>query len=155
MDRFTARRKLLRGSLAAPVVLTTASPAVLAQTSFLACITRGGNEGATPFADEQCGGNVYRIEVDVFQFVPTAGGDPYGNGKLFALREGTTDRYDATDGSEQDIPVPKDHEPKKVGTSWKLVYFNENGEEVGYGFVSNNGTPVSCSCWTSFNFKPL
>jgi hypothetical protein len=211
MDRFTARRKLLRGSLAAPVVLTTASPAVLAQTSFLACITRGGNEGATGFAAEQCGGNVYRVEVDVFSFVPvpqpgstggvggtqTPGGsqppglggnlppglggsqppgqvggpgasgqggvglqstDPYA-GKLFAFQRdrngNSTGLYDSTDGHFKGIKLPEGYQAKPSGKSWQLVYFNQHGEEVGYGFVSNSGTPVSCSCWTSFNFKQL
>jgi len=154
MDRFTVRRKLLRGSLAAPVVLTTASPAVLAQTSFLACITRGGNEGATPFADEQCGGNVYRIEVKVFQFVKD--GQP-SDDKLYVPSDTTSGLYDSTDGLNRGVAVPAGFTPTEAGTRWKLVYFDENGREVGYGFVenANGGTPVSCSCWTSFNFKPL
>jgi hypothetical protein len=160
MDRFTARRKLLRGSLSAPVVLTVASPSALAQTSFLACITRGGVQTASAFDASKCGGNAYRKEVDLYVFQPNVlptppATDPYA-GKLFARRENTANSYDSTDGAFLDISPPTGYTVQSAGSkSWKLVYFNDQGQEVGYGFVSNSGTPVSCSCWTSFNFKPV
>ena len=48
MDRFTARRRLLRGSLSAPLVLTVAaSPAALAaRGSWEACLLRAGQDPA-------------------------------------------------------------------------------------------------------------
>lgn len=104
MDRFTGRRKLLRGSLSAPVVLTVASPGALAQTSFTACIARGA--GATP--------------------------DPY---------------VTQDDGFVRRLVSAGENAGK-----YELVYFNENGEPVGYGAVKpTNGEPVTDSCWGSFN----
>lgn len=74
MDRFTARRRLLRGSLSAPLVLTVASPAALAQanTSFAACLARADGIEGEVYVGPDSMDNLVRQEVKVYKFVAKA-----------------------------------------------------------------------------------
>jgi len=145
------RRKLLRGSLAAPVVLTVASPSALARTSFLACIERGANAPRpNPFTTS--GDSMYRRSVPAYSFKLI--GD--ASNKYSYFYNASTRMYyrldicDLTGVSELQIAGQK----TALGSRWGLVYFNNNGDEVGFGICPNGGYAVSASCWSSFkDFK--
>jgi hypothetical protein len=151
MDRFTGRRKLIRGSLSAPLVLTVASPAALARQSFEACLYRASQQSPenlpvfTPNKDgwvrmqlsfvkaklEVHGRDVeerFVIKKDGLYYKVT---DPCGLGY-------STDQF-------------KKNSIKADGKEWALVYVNESGAIVHVGPCAPQGAfPVTGSCWASF-----
>jgi hypothetical protein len=161
MDRFSARRKLLRGSLSAPLVLTVASPSALARSSFLACITRGDNpEGEGPYAPSPKADNLYREKGSFWTICPPPAaaqiqGLPEATCDTLYIRRGTTifRRVDYQGGAFVLPPKTPDGGDWVVTevTRWELVYFDpDSGVRTGSGYFPNNGSAVSHSCWASF-----
>jgi hypothetical protein len=146
MDQFTTRRKLLRGSLSAPLVLTVASPAALANSSFIACIDR--NEGLDTTRYKTAADNVFRVPVDVYKIEPVGSG--WTTETRFELRGGRYYRIDQLDTTG--ITLPTTSTASGDGKRYKIVWFNKDGQEVGSGWLNPyNGEAVSISCMASFN----
>jgi len=147
MDRFAVRRRLLQGSLSAPLVLTVASASAQSRTTFLACIGRDGVVGDA-YVDVEDG--LYRVPVPTYRFVSSSG-DPIPGpfveegGSYFLL------------STLAEFPVPLGYSPEALpgGSAWQLVYFDGDGNPVEYGFNNtNSGTAVTRSCHTSFVVRP-
>jgi hypothetical protein len=167
MDRFAARRKLLRGSLSAPLVLTVASPAALAQQSFEACLhraTTAGNAGVPP------------RNVDVF--LPSAQHDPWlrAKVKLYQGRLNGGNRVQQSNNVNDPIfyeivgkegrfypkattcpspgfggYLPQGQGPTNLNTQEQaLVFVRNDGTIVGFGNCPNGGYAVTTSCYASF-----
>lgn len=164
MDHLSARRKLLRGSLSAPLVLTVASPSALARSSFLACITRGDNpQGVGPFAPDQKADNLYREPIQVWTICPTPPqpdplppGPPDCNDILYRRRGATFlfTRLDVAIPTPFILPDPINYTITET-TRWQLVYFDpDSGTRTGAGYHPNGGSAVSKSCYASFITMP-
>jgi hypothetical protein len=161
MDRFTARRKLLRGSLSAPLVLTVASPAALARQSFDACLHRASSEKAQIGYDA---GEVPPFLINAHdtwlrQQIPLYSGrlqkevnegdkDYYKKGDLFYKVNSETCPavgYVADDFQGNKAPDRASYDGRA------LVFVNDRGDVVGWGPCPGTGQfPVSGSCWASF-----
>jgi hypothetical protein len=145
------RRKLLRGSLAAPLVLTVASPSALAATSFQACIARVADQPQPTNAFVDVGTTPdgwYRTEVSIYSGKLKSTGMPgqyYENGgSYFPVDSCYPAGYVASDFTGPSGPT---YVKKQLG----LVYVNTSGSVVGFGPCKpSDGYAVSTSCWTSF-----
>ena len=143
------RRKILRGSLSAPLVLTVASPSVLGQavTSFQECIARAATQPQPSIAFADGPDGWFRVPVEIYTGnVPQS--NPTGNqqyfkfeGKFYQVAPGTcpAPAYDSINGQSS-----------LIATKYALVSVNTNGDIVGRGTCKNGGFAVSTSCWTSF-----
>ena len=150
MDRFSTRRKLLRGSLSAPLVLTVASPSVLANSSFIACTDR--NDGlVTTQKYTTTADSVFRVEVDVYQLEARAGDTWTPDTRFERKWNGFAYRYYRIDVADAE-GIYRDGRTKTAdGKRHKIVWFNKDGNEVGSGWLNpHSGEAVSCSCWASF-----
>jgi len=87
MDRFTARRRLLRGSLSAPLVLTVASSpaAAAARGSWEACLLRAGRDPAQaePFIPGDAHDTWLRLRVPLYKGKLKP---PEGEGKALSVQ---------------------------------------------------------------------
>ena len=146
-----ARRKLLKGSLSAPLVLTVASPSALAATSFQACIARVADQPqpSTSLRLVSAPDQWLRVEVSLYE------GRLTGGGGLQTYYKAPDNLFYRIDGSNCAAPTqlssftglgPTDLQQKR----WALVYIDANGTTVGYGMCPNSGYAVTASCWTSF-----
>ncbi len=150
MDRFTGRRKLIRGSLSAPLVLTVASPGALARTSFGACLTRTQvPDNLALFAEQQDG--FLRTAVQVYSGKLKGQEASQGKQLFYKVSDSyykladCSEAYTATDFTGRDSP-------KADGVRYALVYVDEHGRIVQWGGACppSNGSPVTVSCWASF-----
>jgi hypothetical protein len=143
--RSQGRRKLLRGSLSAPLVLTVASPTALARTSFTACLNNSTQQPApwNVFANEpdrwfRLTTKVYRLKVN---------GKSLDGVYYFDWRK---NRYfnatvNDTVGIFKDWGVREEY----AGMRYPLGYVDENGKVLGFGWQSNGGRYTMKSCYTS------
>ena len=151
MENPPVRRKLLRGSLAAPLVLTVASPSALARTSFMDCIARVANvpQPSMSIAFVSSPDGWYRTEVSIYE------GKLRGGAGVVQLFYETAGRYYPVDACNQTGYSALDF-TGSAGPSYKykrlgLVYVNTSGNIVGFGPCKpSDGYAVSTSCWTSF-----
>ena len=151
-----ARRKLLRGSLAAPLVLTVASPSVLAASSFQACIARVADQPqpGTSLMITDLQDTWLRTPVSIYSGMLRAGGGVTARyyksptDQLFYREDGTSacTGFDATAFTGTGGPTPLNI------TRYALVYIDTTGTPVGLGTCKPaTGYAVSASCWTSFS----
>jgi len=155
MDRFAARRKILRGSLSAPLVLTVASPAALARQSFEACLYRASQQSpadAPAFIEVTAHDTWLRKRVPVYEGKLKAASKKelfYKNadGAFYKVNADacSSGPYAATKDVFSQLPEPTG------GAALALVHVNSKGDVVGWGTCVGSGEfPVSTSCWASF-----
>jgi hypothetical protein len=148
MDKFTARRKILRGSLSAPVVLTVASPASLAAASTTCLINTNQNAPPPFFQPASTDDGYLRKTVEVCEVKSSNG---WQDGLFY---EGQDDNwYSVTTGQ----PLSGTFEKKKHCVNREvLVYVDAQGQETGYGWPStaNGGSFTSIGCWNSLLITP-
>ena len=161
MDRLTARRKLLRGTLSAPLVLTVASPAALARQSFEACLSRAKLSEEDPAVFKAAAANDKWLRKRVALFSGKLSDDPGGkslplfkDGDRYFLKEPQTcSSYSFTGypaGSFKSAPAPVKERGEQV-YELALVYVDVDGNIVNCGPCPNvNAFPVTTSCWASF-----
>jgi hypothetical protein len=150
MDKFTVRRKIIRGSLSAPVILTVASPASLAAASTTCLVNTNQAETARPplFQPETTDDGYLRRTIDVCQFKDSNGNviDDYfyvdKNGFWRSMSSGNSFAASGT---------PTCSEKREV-----LVYVDAQGQETWYGWPSSTagGSFTSIGCWHSLLIRP-
>jgi len=144
MDKLTVRRKLLRGSLSAPVVLTVSSASAQTVTSFGQCIAANSNNQPTTkyvAAPDQW----YRSAISVY---------PIKNGTTlvgYYFLDGGTYRNTSNPSSTLTPPLPNGYTVGPAQPWWQLVWFNSSGQAVGAGWQNpQNGLAATLSCQLSF-----
>jgi hypothetical protein len=153
MEQTPLRRKLLQGSLAAPLVLTVASPSALAATSFGACIARIADQ-PQPGPDR-----IWSIEPDdMFRRQETiyAGTLNLPGPKVEKNFYMIADRYFPVDACHTAGYAAGDFlksgKPTAKYKRWALVYVYEDGAAANFGPCKPaNSYAVTTSCWASFN----
>ena len=159
MDRFAARRKILRGSLSAPLVLTVASPAAaaLARQSFEACLARAEKADTEPtvFIGETAHDTWLRKNVKIYIGVLTAGRvkqkTNQETGSYFYVLPGQPNEYYAVEACGGPYPpFSNGNGPDFVENKLALVFVDASGHIVGVGACPKGGFPVTTSCWASF-----
>lgn len=153
MDNFTARRKLLKGTLSAPVVLTVASPAALAQTTFTSCLVNGAPPPSEYIASTASAEDTYyRVAKNVFTL---SGRQPFGNELAYEFLD---NYYKASDGvllgakSTNGVSI----KPNTTVSRQFIAYVDNTGALKGWGYpsTSGGGTLAMKSCYNSLLIQP-
>ena len=152
----TPRRKLIKTSLTAPLVLTAGKAGAVARTSFTACLTRNINE-RPPWVAVAQPDEALRVSRDVFEVQRVSGG----------RREALTGRYvvgwdnesvfrlEAEGMAPRLTPVPgmharsTDYEMRQVGKVELLAYLDDQGTVVGMAPQANGGRWATRACYES------
>ena len=148
MDKFTARRKIIRGSLSAPVILTVASPASLAAASTTCLINTNQTNPPTLFQPATTDDGYLRKTIEVCKVKSS---DGWAEGFFYQDKNGNW--YSVDTG----LPLSGTFEKKKHCESKEvLVYVDSQGVETGYGWPStaNGGSFTSIGCWNSLLIRP-
>jgi hypothetical protein len=141
----SSRRKILQGSLVAPLVLTVSSASAQAVTSFTKCVANGqANQPSTSINIVQSQDQWFRCPVTVYPIYK--GGSTsnfYGN----YYRDSGIYK-NVTNGQPLDLTS---YTPG-TGTTWyRLVYFGTDGSPKGAGWEKQTGgLAVTKSCGGSF-----
>lgn len=141
------RRKIVTGSLAAPVVLTVSSPAAATMTTFGKCLANQANQPQPTFFGSE--DTWLRTRVDLVQL-------RHGNNGAFA------DGFFYKDPNAGYVNVANLQGPgtgdwTEVATSekrWALVWVDsQNGSQFGTIQIQrpSNYTATTCSCYASIN----
>jgi len=157
----SGRRSFVKGSVAAPLVLTVGPAAARAQSSTLMCLARDEQraKSGTPKPAAMIAVDAddwLRIQVDLFALNIWQGQELKAvDGKHFLGVDKTT--YWRLDESVFGRPsaAPTAYNTsnctaRKLGERrFGLVYVDQRGGRTGYAFEKNGGNPVTASCWTS------
>jgi len=152
MDKLTARRNLLKGTLSAPIVLTVSSASAQTVTSFGKCIANNGNSQPTATYVSNTDG-WYRIAVTVYGIYkgnPTSGmlqGYFFkdGSGLYHSVTPTSYALWNGTGIVAAPYQVDGGH------PWWQLVWYDSNGQPVGTGWQNpNSGLAATLSCQLSF-----
>ena len=162
-----ARRKLLKGSLAAPLLLTVQPASANARTSTaLVCARRDelrAEQWPRPGELTQADADDWlRIKVDICELYRP--NDPRGferiEGKYFLGADSThywrleESGPGALRASRTDLTVHRVVANKTGEVRNGLVYIDPDGSPTGYAWERNGGRPISQSCWHSFRAQP-
>jgi len=160
MDRFAVRRKILRGSLSAPLVLTVVSPSALARQSFEACLYRAkeSTESARAFIAANSHDTWLRKRVALYsaKLTDDSTGKPilfFKEGDRYYLKDpGGCTRYNLSGYSEGELFALKaEKDQNRQVYELALVYVDLEGNVVNCGPCPKSGAfPVTTSCWASF-----
>jgi hypothetical protein len=156
MDKMSIRRKLLRGSLSAPVVLTVSSPSTAAAASFAQCV-KGSSFKQTYafFTQDQMVDNWYRKSVQVSKLI-----DPLGQDQgFFFLDQGlnvyvsvTNPTYKLTFGTF----LAPGWQITEQSQRWALLWFDQKDASM-YPKITVQQPwqywPATYSCYGSFVVK--
>jgi hypothetical protein len=153
------RRKLLKGSLAAPVVLTVRPASATAVTSATACYkrceekaqdTRPPKMSHTMHSDEWM-----RVELDECRLSPSIGKNFYDGKYFLGFDKHTYWRLDSRDPYYAPAQ-PSSHTKgscyaEKTGRKmYAIAYCDRDGEIKGYAWENKwHHSPVTWSCYTS------
>jgi hypothetical protein len=153
------RRRLIKGSLAAPVVLTVRPASATAITSATACFNRcetiAKERRPAKFTHAKHGDEWMRVECDLYRLSPAVGKDFYPGKYFLGFDKHTYWRVDDRNPYYGN-PEPSKHTrgscyAENTGQKmYGIAYVDRTGNIQG--FVSENkhhGTPVTWSCYTS------
>jgi hypothetical protein len=153
------RRRLLKGSLAAPVVLTVRPASAQAITSAAACLNRSEaaarNDPPDRFASSAQADEWMRVEIELCRLAPEHG-KPFHGGKYF-LGFDKHNYWRLDDHRPQHAPATRthhtrgsSHEEKTGERLYALAYIDRDGQVVGYAWdQSLQGAPVLQACYSS------
>ena len=149
MDKFTVRRKILRGSLSAPVILTVASPASLAAASTTCLANTPQTPVPVALQPAETDDGYLRKTIDVYR-VKTANGGLTDKHHYLA-KDGFWYSVDGGVKFEGIVDKELNKETREV-----LVYVDSHGRETGYGWptTAGGGSFTSMGCWNSLLIKP-
>ena len=153
------RRRLLKGSLAAPVVLTVRPASATAQTSAAACFRRC-DARAKDYPPSKFSGGAHsdewmRVKVDVCRLAPSVGKPHYGGKYFLGFDQHTYWRLDDNDpynkpAKSSNYTKGSCYEEKTGQHMYGVAYIDKQGSVVGFAWDNKyQGTPVTMSCYTS------
>lgn len=155
------RRRLLKGSISAPLVLTVTPALGIARTTFMACFNKGiANPAGTvaPLADIPPD-EWLRIDLDIVEVrLPNAKGDlVLQPGRYFVGADRTTmfRLADVRPDSAPATPIQAFNgftpgmQTRVVERRRALAYVDRNGDIVGYAWQPSGGTHITASCYAS------
>jgi len=148
MDKLTVRRKLLRGSLSAPVVLTVSSASAQTVTSFGQCIAR--NAGQQPSAFLVPASDAWYRVKNVIVYTISRNGTPLSG---YYFIDGLFYRSTSSPGTIYlNNPLPLGYSATAAPEPWwQLVWFDSSGNQVTGGWQNpQNGLAATLSCQLSF-----
>lgn len=168
-DQPSARRKLIKGALAAPAIFAVRPASAQAVGSVTACLLRDAQKAALPpqpgallaaDADDWVRMRLELYELQVFQgnalktlpgryFV---GADRSTYWQIADARAGMMGARAApmfVTASQSQFTVGSVAARATGEARYALVFYDSNGVETGFAFERNGGNPLTFSCFTS------
>lgn len=156
------RRRVLAGSLAAPLVLTVSSAVGRSRTTFTACLDNARLQplpGQIMAAGLNSPDEWLRVQVNIYEigFFDKHGQLKLEPGNYFIGPDKITlhKLNDLDAGRNAAVPIKRfnAHSPglhKRItGKRFALAYANRDGEIVGFGWEKNGGAHCKKSCFAS------
>lgn len=151
MDTNAVRRKIVKGSLAAPVVLTVSSASASAATSFGRCLRNAANAQPAFFADEKRLDNWLRKQVEIVEL------SKHQRAEGWFYLDPVRNRYVSVRAPHEALPfgarLPDGWNQTGRAKRWALVYF-EGKSAKSYRHITlqrpNGYMPATVSCYSSF-----
>jgi hypothetical protein len=161
-SKLALRRRLVQGSLSAPLVMTVTAAAGAGRTSFTACLD---NARTTPrphrvLARHHHGADDWlRVQVEVYEVsLPTGdGGMVKQSGKYFIGPDKVT-MFQLAEHQSESIPAKPVHKfnahtlgvnRQLVEKRYALAFADKQGKIIGFGWQDNGGIHCKKSCFSS------
>jgi len=156
------RRQLLKGSLAAPLVLTARPASAWALSSATACKIRDADRGSQypkplkmrHYSDDEW----LRVDCDLHEIkVYKKGSWHKVDGKFFLGTDKNSfwrlkDGYGGELNAEKTSYTKSNCWAKKTGErKYGLCYVDDNAHLVGYAWETHGGKCITRSCWSTFS----
>ena len=155
------RRKLLTGSLSAPLVFTVAPALGAAQTTFMACVRRGDAlpVGTVAPLAQLPADEWLRVDLDILEVrLPNAKGElvaqpgryfvGFDRNTMFRLADMRPESTPATPvGSFNASTLGL--QKRVIERRRALAYVDHDGEVVGYAWQPSGGAHITASCYAS------
>lgn len=157
----TNRRKLLKGSAAAPLILTVRPAAATARTSLAVCIERDATRrrpdqilASNSHADEWMRAKVDILELTVWDSDKKKWVELEDRRFFLGFDKTTYWQLDRHDPYRAPASPSRYHKgtsvrEEKKGERHALVYVNNEGRVVGTAWEKRGGTHCTQSCWAS------
>jgi hypothetical protein len=155
------RRKLLKGTLSAPVVMTVSPVLGAARTTFMACVDNAAAKPVSSVAPvaAMSPDEWLRVDLDILQVtLPDAKGQPavqpgrffVGPDKvsMYRLAEIRPESSPATPVREFNLGTPG-MQTRTVEKRRALAYVDRQGNVVGYAWQPRGGAHITASCYAS------
>lgn len=155
------RRKLLKGTLSAPVVMTVSPVLGAARTTFMACVDNAAVRPVSSVAPIAAASpdEWLRIDLDILQVtLPDGKGQPVvqagrffvGPDKvsMYRLAEIRPEASPATPVREFNVGTPG-MQTRMVEKRRALAYVDREGNIVGYAWQPRGGSHITASCYAS------
>lgn len=155
------RRKLLKGTLSAPLVMTVTPVLGAARTTFMACVDRSAakpvgsiapNPGA--YADEWL-----RVDLDIFEVsLPNGKGEQVVQAGRYFIGPDKVSMYRLADVRPESVPATLVQQfnvstaglqRRPVDRRMALAYVDRDGRVVGYAWQPRGGSQITASCYAS------
>jgi hypothetical protein len=153
------RRRLLKGSLAAPVVLTVRPASATAITSATACLKRceaKAHETRPPkMSPELHSDNWMRVELHLYKLAPSMKEKPYKGSFFLGHDKHTFWRLDERDPYVAPAEMTNHtkgscHYEQTGKRMYAIAYVDEKGTIQGYAWENKwHASPATWSCYTS------
>jgi hypothetical protein len=155
-----ARRSLLKGALAAPVILTVCPAPALARATGLACMVRDAQKAEIPPTPAPMvssdSDDWVRLRVDMMELSVFEGAKLKKiEGKYFLGVDKAT-YWQVQDLDPQRIFVsPTSYTVHNVAarrtgeSKYALLHIDSDLQEAGFAMERRGGNPITLSCWTS------
>jgi hypothetical protein len=155
------RRKLLKGTLSAPVVMTVTPALGAARTTFMACVD---NSAAKPVSSIAPLANAHpdewlRIELDILEVaVPNGKGELVVQPGRFFAGYDKISMYKLADVRPESVPATLVREfnagtmgmrTRTIEKRRALAYVDREGHVVGYAWQRRGGAQITASCYAS------
>jgi hypothetical protein len=166
MDNHQLRRKLIKGSLAAPLVLTVGKAGASSRTTFTGSCAASTELKPEPRAAVAQPDEAFRVTREVYEIYRRPDRDNarsqkvdgeyvlgWDNQSLYRIDgAGMARQYDNSPGF---VARGLDVEMRRTGRSVEvLAYLDENGNVIGLAPQRNGGTWTMKSCYASFVGMP-
>jgi hypothetical protein len=157
----SVRRKIVKGTLAAPVVMTVSS-AQAARTSFTACLSNGAGDptpGRVLSTSRYSDDSWLRVQVNIYKVkTPNSSGVLVERDGLYFVGPDKRTFFKLANYSSESIPATQVSDfnaytgglqKSVVDRRYALAYVSDGGDVVGYAWQKNGGTHCKKSCYSS------
>jgi hypothetical protein len=155
------RRKLLKGTLSAPLVMTVSPVLGAARTTFMACVDSSKSK---PVSSVVPVGSIsqdewLRVDLDILEVrIPNGNGELVMQPGKYFVGPDKTAMYKLADVRPESVPATVVREfhaftpgirTRTVEKRRALAYVDRQGEIVGYAWQPRGGSHITASCYAS------
>lgn len=155
------RRKLLRGTLSAPLVMTVTPVLGQARTTFMACVDNAAIKPVSSVAPAESAfpDEWLRLDLEILEVkVPNEKGELVAQEGRYFVGPDRTTMYRLADVRPESAPATVVHrfhahtmgmQTRTIERRRALAYVDRDGSVVGYAWQPRGGAHITASCYAS------